>query len=57
MPTRSAGWTQASARWKPPALRMLSRSGIAQRCSSSATAAVVPFGIASSTYQTSSSKT
>src|SRR5512132_1224984 len=39
----------------PPAFAILSRSGIAQRCSIRATAAAVPSGIASLRYQTASS--
>src|SRR5207247_712314 len=50
---RSAGWTHASARWNPPASRIASRRPIAQRWSSSAIAAAVPGGIASSTYHIS----
>src|SRR4029079_17877532 len=50
---RSAGCTHASARWKPPASRIASRSPIAQRWSRSAIAAAVPGGIASSTYHMS----
>ncbi len=45
---RSDGWTQMSARATPPASTILSLSGIAQRCSISATAAVPPGGMASS---------
>ena len=37
----------------PPASVIASRKGMAQRCSSTATAAVMPSGIASAMYQTS----
>src|SRR3954452_23446762 len=54
MATRSAGCSQASARLTPPRCAIASRSGMAQRCSRIAIAAVVPGGIASARYQTSS---